>query len=516
MATTQPASLDVSYQDDPRVVAEAAVDDYANHVVPLSARMSRGSLTMAWYGVASAIFYVVTGAAVAANYGTKQALVGLILTIVVYSAINWVISSEAADSGLSVAMFSRSMFGLVGAALATLIFAATAVYYFVFEGSIIAVAFQFQFGGNLKVWMAVVCVIGFLLVMRGVDKWLDKFNGALLPVYILGMVAAVIWAIVDHGYSSDWWNVEGVATGGLPGWLGAFITYMGVWVLMMFTMDFARLAKPEDKKYHGWVTFGPLFYTLAFAGSAFVGVFLANSVPLPETGFGEAGAAVAIVELMGVLGVLLIFVTQARINTANLYLASLNLDAFAARVFRVRLPRTVWAAVAAVICWILMIWNAVLDNLLKALAYQGVFITAWVAMALVHIAYVRATGTRVEFRPWRIPAVNPGGMLSWLVAVVVGIFLLEKDGLNPDLVQLAPIITVVIAAAIYTATVLIAPPVTVSDRLDPATEVPEPWDARIRCATCDKSYVAVEMDRREGGSQDPTCASCAQVTGRHG
>ena len=80
-----------------------------------------------------------------------------------------------------------------------------------------------------------------------------------------------------------------------------------------------------------------------------------------------------------------------------------------ARVFRLRLPRTVWAAVAATICWVLMIWNAVLDNLLKALAYQGVFITAWVAMALVHIAYVRATGTRVEFRPWRIPVINPGG-----------------------------------------------------------------------------------------------------------
>jgi len=413
-------------------------------------------------------------------------------------------------------MFSRSMFGLVGAALATLIFAATAIYYFVFEGSIIAIAFQFQFGGNLKVWMAVVCVIGFLLVMRGVDQWLDKFNGALLPFYIVGMVVAVIWAIVDHGYSSAWWNVEGAATGGLPGWLGAFLTYMGVWVLMMFTMDFARLAKPQDKKYHGWITFGPVFYLLAFGGSAFVGVFLANSVPLPESGFGEAGAAVAIVELMGVLGVILIFITQARINTANLYLASLNLEAFTARVFRVRLPRTVWAAVAAAICWVLMIWNAVLDNLLKALAYQGVFITAWVSMALVHIAYVRITGTKVEFRPWRIPAVNPGGMLSWLVAVVIGIFLLEKDGLNANVVQLAPVITVVIAAALYTASIFIARPATLQQGLDPATEVDDPWEARIRCTTCQKSYVAVEMDRRASGGQEPTCASCAQVTSAHG
>lgn len=514
MTVADRAALDVSYEDDPRVLAEAAVDDYADHVVPMSGRMRRGSLTMAWYSVASAIFYVVTGAAVAANFGTKSALVGIILTVAVYSAINWVISSQAAETGLSVAMFSRSMFGLVGAALATLIFAATAIYYFVFEGSIIAVAMQVQFGGDLRLWMAGVCVAGLLLVMRGVAQWLDKFNGILLPFYLAGMVAAVIWAIAEHGYSSAWWDLQGASESTLPGWLGAFVTYMGVWVLMMFTMDFARLAKPEDKKYHGWITFGPLFYLLTFGFSAFIGVFLANTVPLPEEGFGEAGAAIAIVQLMGVLGVLLIFITQARINTANLYLASSNLEAFVARVFRVRLSRAVWAVVAATICWFLMIWNAVLSNILKALAYQGVFITAWVAMALVHVAYVRTTNTKVEFRPWRIPAVNPGGLASWFVAVAIGIFLIEKDGLNPVLVQLAPLITVAIASGMYAVSLLITRPATRSLNSDPVDEVDDPWQARIRCTHCDKSYVAVEMDRRAGGAAEPTCASCAQVTSR--
>lgn len=513
MSVSGPATLNISYEDDPRVVAEAAVDDYANHVVPLSARMGRGSLSMAWYGVASAIFYVVTGAAVASAYGTKQATIGLALTIVVYSAINYVISSAAVETGLSVAMFSRSMFGLVGAALATLIFAATAIYYFVFEGSIIAVAFQFQFGGNLKVWMAAVCVVGLLLIMRGVSQWMDKFNGILLPFYVVGIIGAVIWAIAKYGYSSNWWNVHGsVSTGAVPGWLGAFITYMGIWVLMMFTMDFARLGKPQDRKFLGWVTFGPVFYTFAFGLTAFVGVFLANTVPVPKTGFGEAGAAIAIVQLMGFLGVLVIFVTQARINTANLYLASSNLEAFVARVFRVRLPRTVWSIVAAAICWVLMIWNAVLSHVLQALAYQGVFITAWVTIALVHIAYTRKTGTKVEFRPWRIPAVNPGGMTAWFSAVVVGIFLLEKKGLDPTLVQLAPLVTVVISGVVYAVSLAIVRPATRRRAADPAHEVDDPWEARIRCASCDRSYVAVEMDRRVDGDQQPACASCAQVS----
>src|ERR1035437_8420797 len=97
-------------------------------VVPLTWRVSRGKLMMAYWGVMSAMFYVVTGAAVAAAVGTKQALIGIGRTIVVYGVVNKIISDAATENGLTVALFSRSMFGRVGASLATLIFAATAIY----------------------------------------------------------------------------------------------------------------------------------------------------------------------------------------------------------------------------------------------------------------------------------------------------------------------------------------------------------------------------------------------------
>jgi hypothetical protein len=40
--TVSRPALQVSYEDDPRVVADAAVDDYAMHVVPETGRVSRG------------------------------------------------------------------------------------------------------------------------------------------------------------------------------------------------------------------------------------------------------------------------------------------------------------------------------------------------------------------------------------------------------------------------------------------------------------------------------------------
>ena len=107
----------------------------------------------------------------------------------------------ASTSGLTVALFSRSMFGFVGAAIATLIFAATAIYYLVFEGSVIAVAAQTYVGGPIKLWYAIVIALTAPLVWSGVRAWLDRLNGVLLPFYAVALLAVVIWALASEGYN---------------------------------------------------------------------------------------------------------------------------------------------------------------------------------------------------------------------------------------------------------------------------------------------------------------------------
>ncbi|HMI72856.1 MAG TPA: hypothetical protein VK510_22845, partial [Solirubrobacteraceae bacterium] len=198
-APTLPA-LEVSKSDDPRVVEEAATEDYSLHVVPRTWRMDKVKLTMAWYAVMTAFFYMYFAAFIALAYGTTNALIGIGLTVIAYSLINTVITRVAATSGLTVALFSRSMFGFVGAAIATLIFAATATYYLVFEGSVIAVAAQTYIGGPLKLWYAIVIALTAPLVWRGVRTWLDRLNGFLLPFYALTLAGVVIWALSSKGY----------------------------------------------------------------------------------------------------------------------------------------------------------------------------------------------------------------------------------------------------------------------------------------------------------------------------
>lgn len=80
--------------------------DYSAIPVPYNARMPRGALTMAWWAMCSAMFWLVVAATLAVNFGTQNALLGLGLSAIVYSLVNAVIVRFAIRTGLSVALFS--------------------------------------------------------------------------------------------------------------------------------------------------------------------------------------------------------------------------------------------------------------------------------------------------------------------------------------------------------------------------------------------------------------------------
>jgi purine-cytosine permease-like protein len=520
-ATTTPGEnaelpkLDLSFEDDPRVVKEAESEDYSLHVVPPTWRMKRGRLTMAWYAVMTAFFYMYFAAFIALAYGTVNALIGIGLSIVAYTLVNAVISRAAAESGLTVALFSRSMFGFVGAGIATLIFAATAIYYLVFEGSVISVAAQSFFGGPIKLWYAVAIVLLAPLVWRGVRTWLDRLNAFLLPFYAVALVAVVVWALADKGYHGFLPDAKAAPGTTLP-WLQAFAAYMGVWVLMLFTMDFARLARPEDQRYHTAITFGWLYYTLTFLVNGLVGILLCSTFGIDFAALAgqESALPVQIVSLTGALGLALIVITQMRINTVNLYLASTNLQSLFSRVFRITLPRTVWLVVACVIAYLLMLTN-VFSYVFDALNYQGIAIVAWVGVALAHVGWMRrqkiAMG-EIEFRPGRVPAFNPGGIAAWVIATAVGVILKITDDASSQFFDVWGLpLTFALSVGIYTLSFRFAKRgwIELVRPYDPITEVDDPWTARARCHACDRSYAVREMDRDPVVGHKAICASCA-------
>lgn len=274
--------------------------DYSDQPVPDEGRMPRANLMMAWWAVCSAVFYVVVAAAMARSYGTTNALIGIVLTVLAYGLINGIISRYSMRTGLTVSLFSKILFGHFGAVVATLIFFATALYYAVFEGYVMALVLS-EWSGSLSMTVAtaIVVVLGVALIFGSVQHWLDKFNGVLLPVYVVGMIIAVGMAISEFGYPSGW--LTRVPEGGASpwGWLHTFAYYMGVWVLMMFTFDYARFGRKEDSEFHAKITFGIPFYIMTFLFSGIVGVLLDSMIP--TDGLSEASIVLGLLELMGLV-----------------------------------------------------------------------------------------------------------------------------------------------------------------------------------------------------------------------
>ncbi|MGO3891292.1 MAG: purine-cytosine permease family protein [Paenalcaligenes sp.] len=418
----------------------------AEMLVPESARLSRNNLMMAWWGVCSAMFYLVVAASLALSFGAINAIIGMAMSVVVYGLINAVIARYAIKTGLSVALFSQILLGRTGSVIATLIFFATAMYYAIFEGSVIAVGINTVFPSiSYPLAAFIVVLLSVPLMFGNAMRWLDRLNAILLPIYIIGLVAAIVLAISLYGYNEQWLTL-GPKEPNPYGWWHTFVYYMGIWVLMMYTFDYARYGRKEDSRFHARVNFGMPFYFVAFFLSGLAGIFLVASVPM-DGALSEVSVLLALLKMMGVFGLFFVWATQTRINTANFYLAATNMQACMTQLIGVRGHYLLWAVVVAAVVYVLMLAD-VFSYLLQALAYQGIFVVAWVALALTHIALTRknTSPAYIQQQLEQVTFLRVGAVMAWLIAALAGITIMHLGGSYSSFS--APV-TIVMASMVY-------------------------------------------------------------------
>ncbi|MBG6213849.1 CheY-like chemotaxis protein [Cryobacterium sp. CAN_C3] len=184
---------------------------------------------------------------------------------------------------------------------------------------------------------------------------------------------------------------------------------------------------------------------------------------------------------------IVVFVSQTRINTAHYYLGAANLKSFGERVFRVKLPNLVWVLTSSVIIFLLMLLPIV-KYILLALAWQGVRVTAWVAIAVTHILITRGQSHEhgmladVHYRRF-----NNSGLIAWIVATLTGIVMLQLGLFNADLAGVGatwgPILTAVVASAVYAVRFLLL-----------IAEVNEAKREEARCLSLNR--IEVELQKR--------------------
>ncbi|MDX1398198.1 MAG: allantoin permease, partial [Oceanospirillum sp.] len=179
-----------------------------------------------------------------------------------------------------------------------------------------------------------------------------------------------------------------------------------------------------------------------------IGIFLAATIPT-EGGLSEVSVVLAILKLMGIWGLFFVWVSQTRINTANFLLAADNMQAFFAALGLKNTPRFIWAIVVGAVVYILMLSN-VFSFILQALAYQGIFVVAWVAIALAHIfspKYEQMFDGDVHCDSDRVVSFNPCGLIAWFGGAGLGIILLNFTG--GTLAQFAAPVTFLVSFLVY-------------------------------------------------------------------
>ncbi|WP_150110059.1 purine-cytosine permease family protein [Crystallibacter crystallopoietes] len=505
---SNPAGLRTSLEDDPRVVEEQITEEYTNHVVPKSARKSRSQVLGSWSGITSAMAFVYYGALAAVLAGVQQAIIGLVLVVICYSLLGSYSVRDAVRWGLNSTLLSRRLFGHKGAAIAPLLVGLSLVYYAVFEGTIVAVALQSYFNvWDIRVWYAIV-VVGMLpLMLGGMQTWLSKLNWVSLPIYFFGVTAAVLFAGMQVGWVGDWsaFSAAASSTPAIPGWLTVFVLYMGIFVLFPETQDAARFAKERDLKFHQNVTFGWAFYGVAYLFNGLVGIAIVGFAGSSDE-VSESGVVQGIIDTLGLVGLIVIVVSQIRINSANFYFASVNLERFVGHFTKRGISRKAWVVLISLVVFVLMLTN-VFSYISVALAWQAVLIVTLVGIMATHSALNPRQAP--EFRTHRLKAVGPGFMV-WIVSSGVGIVLLQLPAQAPVLSALAPMISLGLAVLLYIAVHLAGGSAVKERRADPVRDsVEDLWNVRVECDSCERSYVAQEMDVPEQG-QSVQCLACQE------
>lgn len=422
--------------------------DYSNTPVPSDARMPAVSLTMAWWAVATAMFWLVISASLAVSFGTLNALAGMSIAVVVYAIAGGILSRYAIKSGLSVALFSRILFGYHGALLATLIFFAGAIFYSVFEASVIAVAIQDYFPSlSLSQAYLIVILYSVPLVLGSVQNWLGKLNGVLLPFYVLGLIAAVVLSVYQYGYSNAWLEVgtENALTG--YGTWSCFTYFLGVFLTLMYAWDYARFGREEDSEFHAKFNFGSPFFLFTIMVNGVAGIFLVATIP-SEGELSEISVVLSLLKLMGFYGLIFVWVSQTRINTANFFMAIVNLESILQRLPGIHVSKIVAAILVGITVYVVMLAD-VFSFLFEALSYLAIMVVAWVSIAVTHILsplYERLMGKDLEIREAYVPALNYAGLSAWFLSAFVGLLFFNADGVWAASSSPA---TAIVASAVY-------------------------------------------------------------------
>ncbi|BBY22599.1 allantoin permease [Mycobacterium stomatepiae] len=406
------------------------------------------------------------GANLGITYGTANALCGIGIFALVIIATGLPLAYYAARYNIDLDLITRgSGFGYYGSVVTNVIFATFTFIFFALEGSIMAQGLKLGLG--IPLWIGYVCstLIIFPLVIYGM-KVLSQLQLWTTPLWLILMVAPFIYLVTSHPESvGEFFSYTGQqGHGGVDA--GSALLAAGVCLALIAQIaeqiDYLRFMPPKTPQNSrswwtwvllagpGWVLFGAIKQIVGLFLAVYLVFHLVGSLSIanqPVHQFDQIYANFMPDWLALTLAVILVVLSQVKINVTNAYSGSLAWTNSFTRVTKHYPGRVVFLAVNLTIALILMEAN-MFDFLNTILGFYANCGMAWVVAVASDIVFnkylLKLSPKKPEFRRGMLYAINPVGFGAMLLAAGLSIAAFF-GGLGETLRPYSPLVAIVVA-----------------------------------------------------------------------
>ncbi|MFG3720779.1 purine-cytosine permease family protein [Streptomyces massasporeus] len=404
------------------------------------------------------------GAGIGLAHGTGNALLAIAVAAVVIFVTGFPLAYYGARYNIDLDLITRgSGFGYFGSVLTSVIFASFTFIFFALEGSIMAQGLKLGLGLPLWLGYLVSTLMVIPLVVYGMTA-LSKLQVWTTPIWLLLMVGPLVYLVATDPGTVDRFLAYTGTDG--DGGINTASVLLGAGVCLSLIaqigeqIDYLRFMPPktEANKRSWWtavVMAGPGWVVLGALKQA-IGVFLAvyiiaevgaSAAPEPIQQFKGAFDAMMPSWLVVPLAVVLVVISQIKINVTNAYSGSLAWTNSFTRVTRRYPGRMVFVLVN--LGFALALMEADMFSFLNSiLGFYSNCAIAWVVTVATDIGinkYVLKLSPHApEFRRGMLYAVNPVGVVAFVAASGLSIAM-YFHALGDTLQPYSPVAAAVIA-----------------------------------------------------------------------
>ena len=444
-APTEPPQLVVKNRRDYNTwVANETLEDYALRFTPHSFRKwSAMRVANTAFGASSFMVLEAVGATMLVGNGFINTFWAILATGLIIFLIGLPISHAAARYGLDMDLLTRGAgFGYIGSTITSLIYASFTFIFFALEAAIMAYALELAFAIPPH-WGYLICALAVIpLVTHGVTA-ISRLQAWTQPLWLALLILPYAFLLIEQPeVLSGLLRYPGENGAGGEFSMPLFGAALTVGIALVTQMgeqaDYLRFM-PERSVANarrwwlavivggpGWVVPG---VAKMLGGALLAYLALRNAVPVAKAldpnqmyliGFSHVFADSTLA--IGAT-VLLIVISQIKINVTNAYAGSLAWSNFFARLTHSHPGRVVWVVFNTLIALLLMELN-VFQALGQILGLYSNIAISWMAAVVADLTINKPLGLsppHIEFKRSHLYDINPVGVGAMTIASLLSI-----------------------------------------------------------------------------------------------